>query len=1065
MSSPTRVPRSPARVLHLPFPPVRPRAPGSGPTSPTKDPRNHPATLTTRGTRENVQLPSLIPIVKPSPLTLSRMRPLSALARLGEDDADNGVPRASPRRIAGAATDIRSKIPRFTRRNPTSSIAPASPPFDAIAPSSADAPRRPLPHCMSSPAPATHSIPEEETSHNGTIRPAAARPATETTRAARPKSGSPGHPSSPVRPPSPVRPSSPARPTSRPSSSRPVSARPRLPPHTPPSDLGIDGSGSLLLSRVASAAKARAQSGSAGSHRKRVLHVYDVLTDHGWQKQATSARVLLEMTQPGPPGPVLPSMYPLPLSSAMRSRYTHFTAECAMVSAPRAAVEGKRLKSPRMYVRRHRLQSAKHRTRSAGSARWCRSRSRIKSRAGSAQMSRGIGTVEEFGEDDWMKLGRAQSKPAVVPVCAPEPPSNPTCTSSMTVPYQSSNTLPSARMPTYSWRAVWSGTDRTDPNLAIDHVPGAAEEAPRGAVLPAPKPLLLFHGRRKPRAHLIQALRRQQHRAILAATTTCVLVRSSMSPSPTPLTITTTTTTKVRVREFHGVPLLVHSSSGAGGDSVGPTVAAAILPDPAPRGPPADAVEVEPLALPAQARRPSGKRPTLLQRKYVADVYQAGLQTPRHHHAVEVTRPKPAATDDRAGTPSTDASATAPTTESKYRDRAAERRDGVNRDYEASDAIVAALHGQPMTSETSQFLGGDAAHTHLVKGLDVSLLRQERERIRAQRAETAGPAAAAAANVPDAEHGEEEEKRTGASDLAKSILEAVFKKPPPPPATNPHFYPGRMTFVYDLTAADPFAPPAVLLRSVAPGNTEPGVDVRQNAVLENVLELLDKAKKVARERDAAKAGLAALQGQQCAVVAVPLVPAKVEMVAAMDVDEDDDDIFGDVNEDIGIDIRPEALALQPIESAMPEPTHPTPPPTSVTDLLATASLTPAPAAKPAKRKLPQFDDSDMQDLDMFEAGGGGPTEYVDHIMDEREAAIAEQEMLQNLRGQVRHELATKGVFKYVFDMLIWQRVMNLPGGCREPSGRPSKHRRVAGHDVNQVTAAMEAKYGATPKPK
>ncbi|KNE69882.1 hypothetical protein AMAG_20129 [Allomyces macrogynus ATCC 38327] len=393
---------------------------------------------------------------------------------------------------------------------------------------------------------------------------------------------------------------------------------------------------------------------------------------------------------------------------------------------------------------------------------------------------------------------------------------------------------------------------------------------------------------------------------------------------------------------------------------------------------------------------------------------------PRH-----LKRPKPAATsDDRAGTPSTDAAAS-PATESKYRDRAAERRDGVNRDYEASDAVVAALQGQPMTSETSQFLGGDAAHTHLVKGLDVSLLRQERERIRAQRAETTGPAAAAA--VPDADQvGEEEEKRSGASDLAKSILEAVFKKPPPPPATNPHFYLGRMTFVYDLTAADPFAPPAVLLRIVAPGNAEPGVDVRQNAVLESVLELLDKAKKAVREKEAAKAGLTAL-GQQTAAVVVP--------------------IFGDVKEDIDIDIRPEALAMQTIEPVIPEPAHPTPPPpTNVTDLLATASLAPAATAKPAKRKLPRFDDSDMQDLDMFEAGGGGPAEYVDHIMDEREAALAEQEMLQNLRGQVRHELATKGVLK-------------------EPSGRPSKHRRVAGHDVSQVTAAMVAKYGATPKPK
>ncbi|KNE70954.1 hypothetical protein AMAG_15218 [Allomyces macrogynus ATCC 38327] len=652
MAPPACVPSSPAHVLQLPFPPVRPRPPESDPTTPTptRDTQQHASAITMRGPREHVRLPSLIPIVKPSPLTLSRMRPSSALARLGEDDADK-VFNPLPHRMAGAATDTRSKIPRFTRRSQKSSTAPvSSPPLDTTVPNRAEAPRRPLPHCMSSPAPATHSIPEEETSHSSTIRPTAARSTTATARAARPKSESPARPSSPVRPSSPIRPSSPARPMSRLSSSRPISARPRLPPHAPPSDLGIDGSGSLLLSRVASAAKARAQSGSAGSHRKRVLHVYDVLTDRGWQKQAlpigpgapapqtrlhaTSARVLLEMTQPGAPGPVLPSMYPMPLSSATRSRYTHFTAECASVPASRVAVEGKRLKSPRMYVRRQRIQSAKHRTRSAGSARWGRSRSRTKSRIGSAQTAREIGAIEEFGEDDWMELDHPQRKPAAAPIRALEPPSNLACASSVAVPFQYSNTLPPARLPTYSWRAVESGTDRTDPNLAIDHVPGAAEEAPRSAVLPTPKPLLLFHGRRKPRAHLIQALRRQQHRAILAATTSCVLVRSSMPPSPTPLA---TTTTKVRMREFHGIPLLVHSSSGTGNDSVGPTVAAAILPDPVPRGPLADAVEVKPLALPAQTRRPSGKRPTLLQRKYVADVYQAGLQTLRHHRAAEVT--------------------------------------------------------------------------------------------------------------------------------------------------------------------------------------------------------------------------------------------------------------------------------------------------------------------------------------------------------------------------------------------------------------------------------------------
>lgn len=53
----------------------------------------------------------------------------------------------------------------------------------------------------------------------------------------------------------------------------------------------------------------------------------------------------------------------------------------------------------------------------------------------------------------------------------------------------------------------------------------------------------------------------------------------------------------------------------------------------------------------------------------------------------------------------------------EYRDRAAERREGRNMDYD--DEITRLVD---MDVEKSKYLGGDLKHTHLVKGLDFALL-------------------------------------------------------------------------------------------------------------------------------------------------------------------------------------------------------------------------------------------------------------------------------------------------------------------------------------------------------
>ncbi|KAH0836752.1 RED-like protein N-terminal region-domain-containing protein [Lanmaoa asiatica] len=73
-------------------------------------------------------------------------------------------------------------------------------------------------------------------------------------------------------------------------------------------------------------------------------------------------------------------------------------------------------------------------------------------------------------------------------------------------------------------------------------------------------------------------------------------------------------------------------------------------------------------------------------------------------------------------------------TESKYRDRASERRDGIGNDYAQVEAVLedfekrVAYEDKDVIEQQRKYLGGDSQHTILVKGLDMSLLEQNRAR-------------------------------------------------------------------------------------------------------------------------------------------------------------------------------------------------------------------------------------------------------------------------------------------------------------------------------------------------
>ncbi|GLH10552.1 Protein Red [Gryllus bimaculatus] len=162
----------------------------------------------------------------------------------------------------------------------------------------------------------------------------------------------------------------------------------------------------------------------------------------------------------------------------------------------------------------------------------------------------------------------------------------------------------------------------------------------------------------------------------------------------------------------------------------------------------------------------------------------------------------------------------------KYRDRAGERRDGANPDYQAEDPLStasgyravapdlksgmdAAERRRQMIQE-SKFLGGDMEHTHLVKGLDYALLQKVRSEIQAKEKEEKEEMDKVMKTKKEKK--DEEEEMQFKTKLGRSIYRVLFKLKPP--EKNDLFSPGRMAYVIDLE--DEFAEsdiPTTLIRS------------------------------------------------------------------------------------------------------------------------------------------------------------------------------------------------------------------------------------------------------------
>ncbi|XP_065201248.1 protein Red [Planococcus citri] len=148
----------------------------------------------------------------------------------------------------------------------------------------------------------------------------------------------------------------------------------------------------------------------------------------------------------------------------------------------------------------------------------------------------------------------------------------------------------------------------------------------------------------------------------------------------------------------------------------------------------------------------------------------------------------------------------------KYRDRAKERRDGQNPDYQVEDPLSvasgyravapdvksgmdAAERRRQMIQE-SKFLGGDMEHTHLVKGLDYALLQKVRSEIQVKELEQEEEMEQIVSKPVKKEKKKDENEIQFKTRLGRNIYRVALGSKTI--ERNPMFAPGRMAYVIEL---------------------------------------------------------------------------------------------------------------------------------------------------------------------------------------------------------------------------------------------------------------------------
>ncbi|XP_051131114.1 suppressor of mec-8 and unc-52 protein homolog 2 [Andrographis paniculata] len=138
----------------------------------------------------------------------------------------------------------------------------------------------------------------------------------------------------------------------------------------------------------------------------------------------------------------------------------------------------------------------------------------------------------------------------------------------------------------------------------------------------------------------------------------------------------------------------------------------------------------------------------------------------------------------------------------KYRDRAKERREDQNPDYEITELTsfhavappgtvdLRSADAHKLSIEKSKYLGGDVEHTHLVKGLDYALLHKVRSEM--DKKIDAGEEIEGNSKAP-----KDDQPVSFRTTTAKSIYQWMVK-PQTVIKTNEMFLPGRMAFIFNM---------------------------------------------------------------------------------------------------------------------------------------------------------------------------------------------------------------------------------------------------------------------------
>lgn len=153
----------------------------------------------------------------------------------------------------------------------------------------------------------------------------------------------------------------------------------------------------------------------------------------------------------------------------------------------------------------------------------------------------------------------------------------------------------------------------------------------------------------------------------------------------------------------------------------------------------------------------------------------------------------------------------------KYRDRARERRDGANPDYQAVDPTTTgayravapdlkmmhdAAERRRQLIQESKFLGGDMEHTHLVKGLDYALLQKVRSEIenkeQIEEQEMERLAEETKETEPAKEEPEESDELKFKSVLGRNVHRIIQFQRSKVIERNELFAPGRMAYLIEL---------------------------------------------------------------------------------------------------------------------------------------------------------------------------------------------------------------------------------------------------------------------------